>query len=147
MAFRVCLIGCGGMAQNGHGPMLKKYASMNPDVELTACCDISRERAEAFAVEFGFDRWFVSMDDMMDSARPDGVLLAVPVELRAGGALFFAGMLPHMTPPNTSPDRRRALQFHYRSATSQIVNQAEYDRVYAEADGTPASCAAAPPKK
>ncbi|MCG3148831.1 MAG: hypothetical protein PCFJNLEI_02280 [Verrucomicrobiae bacterium] len=67
---------------------------------------------------------------------------AVPVELPAGGAMFFAGMLPHQTPPNSSPLRRRALQFHYRSATSQIVTQDEYDKVYAEPDGTPASCAA-----
>lgn len=71
---------------------------------------------------------------------------AVPVELPAGGAMFFAGMLPHQTPPNQSPDRRRALQFHYRSATSRLVSREEYDRVYAEADGTPASCAAAAPK-
>jgi phytanoyl-CoA hydroxylase len=65
------------------------------------------------------------------------------VPLPAGGAMFFYGMLPHQTPPNSSPDRRRALQFHYRSATSQIVARTEYDRIYAEADGTPASCAAA----
>ena len=69
---------------------------------------------------------------------------AVPVELPAGGAMFFAGLLPHMTPPNQSLDRRRALQFHYRSATSQIVTKDAYDKVYAEPDGTPASCAAAP---
>jgi hypothetical protein len=67
----------------------------------------------------------------------------VPVELPAGGAMFFHGLLPHQTPPNSSPARRRALQFHYRSATSQIVKHEEYDRVFAEADGTPASCAAA----
>lgn len=67
---------------------------------------------------------------------------AIPVELPAGGAMFFAGMLPHQTPPNKSPDRRRALQFHYRSAVSRLVSKEEYDKVYAEADGTPASCAA-----
>lgn len=68
---------------------------------------------------------------------------AVPVPLRAGGALFFLGMLPHQTPPNASPARRRALQFHYRSQSSRSVPREEYDRLYAEADGTPASCAAA----
>jgi phytanoyl-CoA hydroxylase len=70
---------------------------------------------------------------------------AVPVELPAGGAMFFAGMLPHRTPPNASPHRRRALQFHYRSAASRIVPKDEYDKVYAEPDGTPASCAASAP--
>lgn len=81
------------------------------------------------------------MPDRLQPAR------AVPVELPPGGAMFFAGMLPHMTPPNHSPDRRRALQFHYRSATSQIVSADVYDKIYAEPDGTPASCSAAPPKR
>lgn len=68
---------------------------------------------------------------------------AVPVELPAGGGMFFHGLTPHETPPNRSPQRRRALQFHYHSATSKAVTHDEYARVYAEADGTPASCYAA----
>jgi len=68
---------------------------------------------------------------------------AVPVELPAGGAMFFSGMLPHQTPPNKSPHRRRALQFHYRAQSSEIIETEEYFKVFAEADGTPASCAAA----
>jgi len=68
---------------------------------------------------------------------------ATPVELPPGGGMFFAGMLPHQTPPNASPDRRRALQFHYRSAQSSIISQEEYNLIFAEADGTPASCNAA----
>jgi hypothetical protein len=67
---------------------------------------------------------------------------AVPVEIPAGGAMFFSGMLPHQTPPNQSPDRRRALQFQYRSATSEVVSREEYNRIFAEADGTPATCVA-----
>jgi phytanoyl-CoA hydroxylase len=71
---------------------------------------------------------------------------AVAVELPAGGAMFFSSMLPHRTPPNRSPKPRRALQFHYRGITTREVDQAEYDRLFAEADGTPASCAAAAPR-
>ncbi len=66
---------------------------------------------------------------------------SVAVELKPGGALFFYGMLPHMTPTNHSPERRRALQYHYRAATSQIVDKGTYNQVFATADGTPASCA------
>jgi len=73
--------------------------------------------------------------------------LGTPVELPAGGAMFFSGLLPHQTPPNTSPDRRRALQFHYRAATSKIIEKEEYFQIFAEADGTPASCEAARTKK
>ena len=75
-----------------------------------------------------------------DRIDPSG---AVAVPLPPGGAMFFHGMLPHQTPPNASPERRRALQFHYRSAGSRIVGRDEYDALFAEADGTPASCAAA----
>jgi phytanoyl-CoA hydroxylase len=66
---------------------------------------------------------------------------AVPVG--AGGGLFFYGLLPHETPPNRSPLRRRALQFHYRGRDSKIVDAETYNRIFAERDGTPASCAAA----
>lgn len=68
---------------------------------------------------------------------------AVAVELPAGGAIFFHGLLPHETPPNRSEHRRRALQFHYRGADSRILDKAEYDRVFVGSDGTPASCASA----
>jgi phytanoyl-CoA hydroxylase len=67
----------------------------------------------------------------------------VAVELRAGGAMWFSGMLPHQTPRNRSPRARRALQFHYRALSTRVVDQDEYDRLFAEPDGTPASCAAA----
>ncbi|MFH1068736.1 MAG: phytanoyl-CoA dioxygenase family protein, partial [Candidatus Glassbacteria bacterium] len=75
--------------------------------------------------------------DRIDPSR------AVPIELKAGGALFFFGMLPHRTPPNTSPHRRRAVQFHYRSTSTRELDDSDYDRLFAEADGTPASCRAA----
>ncbi len=70
---------------------------------------------------------------------------AVPVELAPGGAMFFYGMLPHQTPPNNSPDRRRALQFHYHAAHARTNDREIYDTIFAEADGTPASCAASRP--
>lgn len=38
---------------------------------------------------------------------------AVGFPLEPGDAMFFDGLLPHGTPANSSPDRRRALQFHY----------------------------------
>ena len=68
---------------------------------------------------------------------------AVPIELAAGGVLFFSGLLPHQTPPNTSDRRRRALQFHYRGAATQQLDKLSYDAVYQDPDGTPASCKAA----
>ena len=68
---------------------------------------------------------------------------AVPVPLKAGGAMFFSAMLPHQTPPNSTAERRRALQFQYRGTTTKAVSREEFGTVFAEADGTPASCALA----
>ena len=68
---------------------------------------------------------------------------AMSIELKAGGALFFSALLPHQTPANASSVRRRALQFQYRGATAYQVSPQEFGRVFAEADGSPASCALA----
>lgn len=38
---------------------------------------------------------------------------SVAAPLAPGGLLFFDGLLPHGTPHNSSPRRRRALQYHY----------------------------------
>jgi len=54
-----------------------------------------------------------------DCQLPDrkvAVERAVVVPLKPGGAMFFSGLIHHGTPPNTSADRRRALQFHYAAA-------------------------------
>ena len=77
------------------------------------------------------------MPDRLQSATP------VPVPLAPGGAVFFCGIAPHMTHPNSSDLPRRALQFHYRAHNSRVASDEEYDEIFAEADGTPASCAAA----
>lgn len=67
----------------------------------------------------------------------------IAMPLPPGGAVFFAGTAPHHTYPNTSPKSRRALQYHYRSQDSRRVSDSEYDAIFAEDDGSPASCAAA----
>ncbi len=46
---RVGIIGCGGIANGKHMPSIKKV----PEVEMTAFCDIIKERAEKAAAEYG----------------------------------------------------------------------------------------------
>ena len=65
---------------------------------------------------------------------------AVPIELPPGGMMIFHGLLPHETPVNNSGLRRRALQFHYRSAETQIAPQAEYRSKFAGPDGLFIGC-------
>jgi phytanoyl-CoA hydroxylase len=68
---------------------------------------------------------------------------SVPIELKAGGMLIFHGNLPHQTPANSSSNRRRALQFHYKNTSNPIISKEDYFAVFKESDGTPASCDAA----
>ncbi|MDB6095337.1 MAG: hypothetical protein JWM32_2899 [Verrucomicrobia bacterium] len=65
---------------------------------------------------------------------------AVAVELKPGGLMIFDGMLPHETPANTSAKRRRALQFHYQSAATQVVPRPEYESKFSGPDGLFAGC-------
>jgi len=65
---------------------------------------------------------------------------AVAIELPPGGLMIFDGLLPHETPVNNSGLRRRALQFHYRSAATQVAPQEEYRRKFAGPDGLFIGC-------
>lgn len=54
----------------------------------------------------------------------------VAVPLRPGGALFFAGLLHHGTPPNFSTSKRRALQFHYSPESSRKMTPQEFRQAF-----------------
>lgn len=83
MAFKICLIGCGYMAVNGHGPSFRKYASLYSDVVLAGCCDVSEERAEAFRSQFGFNCGYTDYKLMLEAEMPDVVIVSVPPQLTA----------------------------------------------------------------
>jgi phytanoyl-CoA hydroxylase len=52
---------------------------------------------------------------------------SVAAPLKPGGLLLFDGLLPHGTPHNSSPKRRRALQYHY--APADTVKDATEERL------------------
>ena len=58
----------------------------------------------------------------------------VLVPLAPGGALFFSSLLHHGTPPNASPNRRWALQYHYRAASATPVTREEHARLFFDGD-------------
>jgi len=47
----------------------------------------------------------------------------VMAPLEPGGVLLFDGLLQHGTPPNTSENRRRALQFHYTARDADWLEE------------------------
>lgn len=54
----------------------------------------------------------------------------IAVPLKPGGALFFAGLLHHGTPPNFSKSRRRALQFHYCPESSNKLTPQQFKEMF-----------------
>jgi phytanoyl-CoA hydroxylase len=73
-------------------------------------------------------------DDAVDTDQ----VVAVP--LRPGGVMFFSGLLHHGTPPNVSPARRRALQFHFASVNCRRTDAAAHAKYFHDARGY-AACA------
>jgi myo-inositol 2-dehydrogenase/D-chiro-inositol 1-dehydrogenase len=75
---KLCAIGCGEHAASSHGPAQERYVSRHPDLQLAACCDVDGERAEQHRRRFGFARSYCDAWEMLESERPDVVVLVVP---------------------------------------------------------------------
>lgn len=64
---------------------------------------------------------------------------SVAVPLKPGGALFFDSLLPHGTPTNRSPNRRRAMQFHYAPKGATPISD-EQQKVIFGTEGKDVEC-------
>ncbi len=65
-------------------------------------------------------------DEAVDVARD------VMVPLKPGGVMLFSGLLHHATPPNRSPARRRALQFHYASVNCRRIDAQRHAQYFSD---------------
>ena len=79
--FKICVIGCGGMANGGHGPAFKKYKEDYKDICLAACCDVDENKAKKYKEDFGFKKYYSNYEQMLEIEKPDVVSLIVPVHL------------------------------------------------------------------
>ena len=57
---------------------------------------------------------------------------SVTIPLQPGGVLFFSGLLHHGTPPNSTAQRRRALQFHYAAANCTKMTIEQHGELFNE---------------
>ena len=80
MSFKICMIGCGEIANGYHGPAYRQYAQEHQDVELAACCDRNIMKAAQFSNRFGFNRYYDELGKMLEIERPDVVCLCVQPE-------------------------------------------------------------------
>jgi phytanoyl-CoA hydroxylase len=56
----------------------------------------------------------------------------VIVPLAPGGALFFSSLVHHGTPPNNSPHRRWAVQFHYAAESCVPIDRVQHAHLFLE---------------
>ena len=129
--FRICVIGCGFMATDGHGPAYAKYAAEHEETFLAACCDIDPERAETFRTRFGFARAYTDYRVMLDEVCPDAVCLLSPVQftcelavevLKKGYALFLE------KPPGRN--REEIEQIYAQAKQAQVSVWSAFNRRY-----------------
>ena len=110
---RLALIGAGNHCRGNHAPALGKYAADHPDrLELVAVCDLVREKAEAFAKEYGFKSVYTDHVEMIEKEKPDGCVCVMPVPLIVGLAtdLMRRGMpVTVEKPPGASLEEAREL--------------------------------------
>jgi predicted dehydrogenase len=73
---KIAIVGCGDIAG-----FTAFFMRLNRNMTITACCDVSRERASAFAKRHGIPQVFTDYVDMLAKASLDAVYLAVPHNL------------------------------------------------------------------
>ena len=73
---KIAIVGCGDIAG-----FTAIFMRLNRNITLTACCDVSRDRASAFAKRHGIPQIFTDYADMLANASLDAVYLAVPHNL------------------------------------------------------------------
>ncbi len=74
--FKAGMVGCGGIAHGKHLPAIAKIE----EIELTAFCDIIRERAEEAAGKYGAEgaRVYTDYKEMIDNEELDAVYVLTP---------------------------------------------------------------------
>jgi len=71
---KLAFIGCGGFATNSLFPNIW----MVPEIDLVSVCDLDREKAERNARNFGAQRVYTDMEEMLDKEELDGVFVIGP---------------------------------------------------------------------
>ena len=80
MPTRIGVVGAGAHSTRQHGPALQQCAEERSKVELTAVCDLSAERAEQYADEFGFRATYTTVDQLYAEENLDALVAVSPTD-------------------------------------------------------------------
>lgn len=91
---RVGIVGCGGIAQVFHLPILAK----NSEVSIEAVCDIDASKAAVVAAKYGIKKVYQDIEEMLRKEKIDAVFILTPnnmhlpmslIALKYGAHLFL----------------------------------------------------------
>ncbi len=72
---KVCIIGCGMIANSAHIPAYKAKSDI---FDIVAVCDFSKEAAQKTAREHGIAAFYTDAEEMLKNEKPDVVSVCVP---------------------------------------------------------------------
>ena len=73
--FKVCIIGCGMIANSAHIPA---YLEHSNDYKIVAVCDTFEESARKTAENNKIDKWYTNPEEMLKAEQPDVVSVCAP---------------------------------------------------------------------
>ena len=129
--FKICIIGCGEIAQSFHGPAIKKYCDENGDSIMQACCDCDMQKAAAFAEKFGFETPYSDYRKMLEIEKPDAVCLTVPYNVIPMIAIDIMNMgFPLIVEKPPGVTRQAVASIIEVAEKLKIHNQVAFNRRY-----------------
>lgn len=127
MALTLAFYGAGDRAQ----PYLHALARQ-PDVALTAVCDLDRRAAEQVAAGWGA-RVFLSYEAMLQEAKPKALFVCVPPHLQGDVILKAAELrIPFFVEPPGAVDISRARTYGRAAAAAGLVTAVGYPARHAD---------------
>ena len=119
---RIGIIGTGGMA-HAHA---RAFAKMR-GVRLTACCDIDRSRAEAFAREFEIPNVYVDYRRLLTDAPVDAIASVTPDDVHAEVAIATARRgLPILSEKPLAPSLAEARKMAAAVGRAGVINMVNF---------------------
>ena len=73
---RLCVVGCGNWSTRMHLPAMQRVAAMQ-GVDYVGLCELDQDKAKPYAGALGCPKVFNDMAAMLDTCKPEGVVLAV----------------------------------------------------------------------
>lgn len=73
--FKVCIIGCGMIANKAHIPALRNFTE---DFNIIGVCDANETIAAETAKRHGIERYYTNAEQMLDEQKPDLAIVCAP---------------------------------------------------------------------